>query len=569
MDESSYSGMGEDELIGSVVGERYLIETRLGKGAMGVVYRARHVKMSRKFAVKMLHAHLLTNAKLRRRFEREAELAGTLQHANVVNVVDVGETNGQYYLVMEFAEGPSLQQLLGTPFQQDRVVSLARQLLDGLHHAHQHGVIHRDFKPDNIIVETQLDGTETPRIVDFGIARLIEEAPTSLSHGRLTTDGLVLGTPEYMAPEQAMNAPIDLRIDLFALGVILYELLTGVLPFDGTGVDVALANVTKDAPSMRERAPTVTVDPLLEAFTRKLLSRKPDQRPASARAARRILELIETDRATAAQVLGMRGESRHAAGSDPPPIASARMPSELHEVPDDSELRVEVSQPDIVMPTLPSVATRLPPSQQHPSTLELAPIATRARTIAIVAITGVVLGLVLLFALRGKRAEPVAPVHQVAAVLPIDAAVEVQPIATVDAAVEPPPPPVLPTVKPVPPPPLPSRPPPHIPVAPVKPPVIAAVPPPPVVPPRPPAVPVVDPNSASSLATLYSSVGHELKALRDRAGNDVTSDLWRRYLLIQLNEAMSTPARRGAAIEVLNEIRRETLRIQKASERGP
>ncbi len=525
----------EDALIGQVIGDRYLIEARLGKGAMGAVYRARHVKMSRRFAVKMLHPHLLANAKLRRRFEREAELAGTLQHPNCVNVVDVGETNGQHYLVMELAEGPSLQDLLGAPFAADRAVALVRQLLDGLHHAHQHGVIHRDFKPDNVIIETH-DGSETPRIVDFGIARLVEEAPTH--HGRLTTDGLVLGTPEYMAPEQAMNKPIDLRIDLFALGVVMYELLSGTLPFEGSGVEVAMANVTKDAPPMHERAPGVTVDPLLEAFARKLMSRKPDERPASARAARRILDVIESDRTLAAELLGV--ERAPISETIDVPIAAARMPSELHSVAE--EIVVEV----------------IPP---HPSTLELVPVRNRARTIALVAISSVVVGLVLLVALRHKP-EPVIST-QPAQITFIDAG-RAPEVVVVDPKVAGAPPDAgLVAVE------LPQPPPQPVPPKPIpKPHPVAPPPPATPLPPPPKPVPASDPTSTTILVGLYTSVGRELKTLRERAGTDVTADLWRRYLLIQLNDAMSSPARRGAAIEVLTEIRRETTRIQKASERN-
>ena len=129
-----------------------------------------------------------------------------------------------------------------------RVIHLTRQLLEGLYHAHEQGLIHRDFKPENVIVENDTHGAEVPRIVDFGIAILREGGESADGPGRLTTNGLVLGTPHYMAPEQAVADPIDHRIDLFALGIIVYEMLCGKLPFDGTGAEVARANLLLDPP---------------------------------------------------------------------------------------------------------------------------------------------------------------------------------------------------------------------------------------------------------------------------------------------------------------------------------
>ena len=162
----------DDKLIGAILANRYQIEHRLGEGAMGAVYRARHVKMGRPFAVKVLHARLLEEKKVLQRFEREAELAARLRHPNVIGVVDVGETpDGLRYMVMDFAEGPDLAALLSeAPMPPQRIIHLARQLFEGLYHAHEAGLIHRDFKPENVIVEHDTHGAEVPRIVDFGIA---------------------------------------------------------------------------------------------------------------------------------------------------------------------------------------------------------------------------------------------------------------------------------------------------------------------------------------------------------------------------------------------------------------
>jgi tRNA A-37 threonylcarbamoyl transferase component Bud32 len=312
-----------DRLIGIVLGARYRIEARLGHGAMGTVYRARHVQMGRAFAVKVLHPRLLGDARVRRRFAREAALAGSLHHANVAGVVDVGEmADGRRYLVMEHADGETLLDVMvrDAPLPPARFLPLVQQLCSGLAHAHDLGLIHRDLKPENVIVERDAGGSERPRIVDFGVAIVREDASSS-DADRLTSVGLVIGTPQYMAPEHATGAPIDHRIDLFALGVMCFELLTGVPPYDGSGVDLARANLTQDTPTMTARAPDVPVDPLLEAFTRRLMMKSRDERPATAKAARELLELIARDRVAAAAALGVElaGAAPVRASSPPRP----------------------------------------------------------------------------------------------------------------------------------------------------------------------------------------------------------------------------------------------------------
>lgn len=310
-------------MIGRVIDSRFQLEKRLGSGAMGSVYRARHINLGRMFALKILHEDLLEDSKLKRRFVREAELAGTLSHPNIVTVTDVGETpEGLHYIAMEYAEGPTLGEIMerNAPIPAPRAMMLIAQILDGLHHAHQHGLIHRDFKPDNVIVVTELDGKESPRIADFGIAVVRDDA-SSEQRERLTTAGITLGTPHYMAPEHVTGQAIDHRIDLFALGVVIFEMLCGRMPFDGDGVDVARANLFEETPYMAERSPMVVVDPLLEAFTRKLMSKAPDARPPTAKDARALLDLIALDRAQAAAVLGVAIDD--ATTSQPAPVLPA------------------------------------------------------------------------------------------------------------------------------------------------------------------------------------------------------------------------------------------------------
>ena len=310
-----------------VLANRYRLERHLGRGATGDVYEARHQKVPRSFAVKVLLPELVSDPKVVARFEREAELAGRLRHRNVTSVIDVGETEGTRFLVMDFAEGVDLGTLIGEGvLDQDRALRLFRQIVEGLEHAHEHGVVHRDLKPENVIVERCGDD-EVARIVDFGVAILRDSAGSH--EGRLTTGGLVIGTPHYMSPELATGKAFDHRIDLFALGVILYELLTGAMPFDGTGVEVALKNLKVEVPPMKLRAPGVRVDPLLEALTRTLMAKRPDDRPASARAVRELLDLISTDREAAASALG---------------IALAAIPTHIPDSPTTRELLAVANQ---------------------------------------------------------------------------------------------------------------------------------------------------------------------------------------------------------------------------------
>jgi eukaryotic-like serine/threonine-protein kinase len=287
-------------MLGQVVEDRYLVEAELGEGAMGRVYRARHVKVGRHVAIKVMHRELARVASIVERFAREAVIAARLRHPNLVSVLDVGKTpDGLPMIVLELAPGRKLSHVIDGPLPRERVIDLVKQLLRGLDHAHSAGLIHRDLKPDNILVELAPDGSEIPRIVDFGIAVTCNR-DDSIAGRRLTDANTVIGTPFYMSPEQARGKELDPRSDLFSLGVIMYELLAGMPPFAGDSVDVALANAANDPPSIWERA-QVQVDATLEGFARKLMARRREDRFASAHAALQMLELIERDRMAAAR----------------------------------------------------------------------------------------------------------------------------------------------------------------------------------------------------------------------------------------------------------------------------
>ena len=283
-----------DDLIGTVVLGRYRIEDELGRGAMGAVYRGTHLRLEREVAIKVMHVHL-HEPQLLDRFRREAKVAGKLQHPNLIGVLDAGETrDGRPVMILELAAGRTLTTVLEVSPAPRRVIRLVKQILLGLGYAHEAGLIHRDLKPDNIMVEIGRDGTEIPRIRD---------RDGGVEGGRLTETGQVLGTPLYMAPELAQAEAFDHRVDLFALGVIVYQMLAGQLPFTGNAIEIALANIGRDPPPIATF--NADVDPLLEAFARKLMARKLTNRFASAGDALRVLELIETDRRAAGLALGI------------------------------------------------------------------------------------------------------------------------------------------------------------------------------------------------------------------------------------------------------------------------
>ncbi len=272
-----------DPLVGGQIAGRYVLEELVGQGSMGLIYRARHVHLPRTFAIKILFGDLVADARMRIRFAQEAALASRLGHPNVVSVVNFGRSeNGLLYLVMDYVEGEALSALIEreAPLDQERVCRLTRQLAEGLAHAHEHGLVHRDFKPGNVVLEEREGGEHVPRILDFGLAistRERDEAP-----GRLTEFGFIVGTPIYIAPEQALDRAVDHRADLFALGVVMYEMLAGVPPFDGRPVEIAHKNVHYPAPPIDERSPGVEVAPELERIVRRLLEKTPDRRFSSA-----------------------------------------------------------------------------------------------------------------------------------------------------------------------------------------------------------------------------------------------------------------------------------------------
>ena len=270
---------GADSLIGRVLADRYHILKRIGEGGMGRVYLGEHVKMNRQCAIKVMGPALVNDAESAARFAREASNAARIIHPNVAAVFDYGESDGLIYLVMEFVDGEPLARVLTreAPLALDRALDLASQIADGLGAAHELGIVHRDLKPDNILVSRTRTGREIAKVVDFGIAKAIQEG---VGEG-LTHTGQVIGTPEFMSPEQLLGDPVDARSDLYALGCILYLMLTASPPFDApTREQMIKRRLSEDAPHVHEIDPALP-DSVARIVAR-LLARSPKERYGSA-----------------------------------------------------------------------------------------------------------------------------------------------------------------------------------------------------------------------------------------------------------------------------------------------
>jgi eukaryotic-like serine/threonine-protein kinase len=257
----------------------YVLEEKLGEGGMGVVFRATDTRLRRAVALKILDDNFAADRERRRRFLREARLAAAVTHPNIAAIYEVGETDGRLFLVQELVAGTTLRQrLAGSALPLPEQARIARALASALARAHERGVIHRDLKPENIAIDA--DGEV--KILDFGLAKRTDERGADASSSLpLSDEGEMLGTPGYMSPEQVNGLTVDHRTDLFALGVILYEMATGTRPFRGTGM-VAVAAVVHDQP-IAPRSLVPDLSPSLERLMMQCLEKQPAARPASAR----------------------------------------------------------------------------------------------------------------------------------------------------------------------------------------------------------------------------------------------------------------------------------------------
>jgi serine/threonine protein kinase len=283
---------GVDPYLGRTIAGKFQIVDLLGQGGMGKVYRAKHITLEKTVCIKMLRPALLEDQTVVGRFEREAKSASRLNHGNSIQVLDFGQDEfGTLYIAMEFVSGKDLRKTLRDefPLGEERICHIVAQVLSALSEAHAQNVIHRDLKPENIMLEQRRGEPDFVKVLDFGIAKIQDPDVPGL-----TRADVVCGTPLYMSPEQATGSKFDHRSDLYAIGVILYQLCTGTLPFDGANsMEILTKHVTELAVPPRTRRPEVSISADMEELIMRALSKDQNERPQSAEAFRAELLKIQ------------------------------------------------------------------------------------------------------------------------------------------------------------------------------------------------------------------------------------------------------------------------------------
>ncbi len=321
-----------DPLLGRVIAGKFAIERHLGAGAMGAVYRAHQTALERPVAIKVMHRAFAADPTYAARFHLEAKAASRLDHPNLIRVLDYGqEADGLLYIAMEYLDCRDLFTILveDWPLSHERIVELLSQTLSGLADAHEAGVLHRDLKPENIMVVRRKGEDGAPidvvKVCDFGIAKLVEPAGDSRANGaaegrKLTTAGLIMGTPEYMSPEQARGETSDARSDVYAMGVILYQLLTRRLPFKGKSSIEVVWKAMNDEPD-RLDSDGSTAAPGLDPICLKAMSKRPEDRFQSAR------EMLAALRSAPSSGELVVGDDKRLSFAQAPTLAHAVPPS--------------------------------------------------------------------------------------------------------------------------------------------------------------------------------------------------------------------------------------------------
>ncbi|HEV2592865.1 MAG TPA: protein kinase [Gaiellaceae bacterium] len=302
-------------MVGEVLADRYEVEELVGAGGMSSVYRANDRLLDRKVALKVMHQHYGEDPEYVERFRREARSVASLAHPNVVTVIDRGEHDGRQFIVFEYIDGENLKQLIQRrgPAPVRTALELAKQIAQALSFAHQQGLVHRDVKPQNVL----LNGEGSAKVTDFGIARSLD-----VQHG-MTQTGTVLGTSDYIAPEQAQGQNVDEQTDIYSLGVVMYELLTGEVPFPGESfVAVAMRHINEEPPPIRDKRPDVS--PRVEAAVQRAMAKSPSDRFASMADLCRELDACMAELSTATHAVPAPAQFRAPRrGASPWPIVLA------------------------------------------------------------------------------------------------------------------------------------------------------------------------------------------------------------------------------------------------------
>ncbi|MBA3395459.1 MAG: serine/threonine protein kinase [Deltaproteobacteria bacterium] len=265
-------------LVGQVLDGRYKIIRKLGEGGMGEVYAAEHVHIEKRFAIKLLRPEIVSNAEAVQRFRQEARSSSSIGHRNIIAIEDFGQmADGRIYMCMELLNGAALNDLIQQPQPVDRLLNIMIQTGHGLAAAHAKGIVHRDMKPENVFVTLDANNQDVPKLLDFGIAKVSGND----GQNNLTRTGTIFGTPFYMAPEQALGNPVDARTDIYAMGVIMYELFAGSLPFQGESfMGILTQHITTDPEPVSQRAAKAgrSLPPGLADVITRCMQKNPAQR---------------------------------------------------------------------------------------------------------------------------------------------------------------------------------------------------------------------------------------------------------------------------------------------------
>jgi serine/threonine protein kinase len=401
------SGPKDHEYVGTLLDGKYRIDSFISAGGMGSVYRALHVMLDKPVAVKVIKNELVTSDEVVARFQREARAASTLNHPNIVSIYDLGQTpEGTLYIAMEFIDGPSLKQVIRRdgPLTPRQSIDILRQVASALSTSHRKQIVHRDLKSDNLMLMSDGD-RQIVKLVDFGIAKTFDEST------QLTAAGYMLGTPHYMSPEQAAGKPVDHRADLYSLGVILYETLTGLVPFGETSLTSMLLKLaTEVPPPPSARRPDARVPPALDAVAMRCLEKDPEQRFQSANEFAEALDRASAEIDTVAAPEGSIAADK-----------TLVRPAHAHTVATDA--RTVAAVPTVApVPTLPGETVRstsVPAEPQHiPAAHPRAGLTVGRMAVlllVLVVIAGAVVGGILLMNNSQQESRPTATIQQPAA----------------------------------------------------------------------------------------------------------------------------------------------------------
>jgi serine/threonine protein kinase len=301
------------QFVGSVIQNRYEVEEPIGRGGMSSVYRARDLNSGQKVAFKVMHAHLLDNPANVRRFRREAQAANKVRHPHAVQIFDVGVTpNGSPYIIMDYLDGPSLSDVIAEngKLPVERCLKIFIQACEGMSHVHELGVLHRDLKPSNIVLVKEGDEKDYVKVVDFGIARVLaEEARSTLSK---TPTGHALGSPPYMSPEQCRGLSVDKRADIYSMGCLMYEALTGRVPLEGETIVETMYKQVHELPKSLDGVESdVRVVERLEKILFKALSKDPNNRQQSMDELKKELESLQLKKTSGFKSLALVSREMH------------------------------------------------------------------------------------------------------------------------------------------------------------------------------------------------------------------------------------------------------------------